>query len=352
MIDTLYSHLESIRQREEHSRFGLTRKEYIVVEFHRNFNTDSAAALSRLLSVVQALANRSAASDFATPRVVWPVHPRVMASVKRLSLEAQFAAATARGVRVLDPMDYFSFVGLVDASLAVVTDSGGVLEEASVLGVPCVTLRPSIERPVTVTHGTNVVAPEVSPPAVIEALNLATHKAADPTRTPIYLWDGQAADRFAKIAIDLLNAGEPCRAQSEQLAWLQKQGPTSAKVVLVVSLDMTGNPDLGVAGGSIYVNNILRLMAAVPHSRVIYTARRCDVDRLASSERSPGILDFPKHLVTVLSPPMLCRHLGITGMCCDACSHARNATISRDVFLRSLAHLALALRAQLVFLRE
>jgi UDP-N-acetylglucosamine 2-epimerase (non-hydrolysing) len=103
------------------------------------------------------------------------------------------------GMRIIDPLGYVEFLGLVRGADAVVTDSGGVQEETTILGVPCMTLRPNTERPITITHGTNRLVTRESLPQVMEE-SLAADRAE---RWPIPpLWDGHAGERIASVLAD------------------------------------------------------------------------------------------------------------------------------------------------------
>ena len=109
-----------------------------------------------------------------------------------------------RDRRVIDPLGYIEFMGLVRGAAAVVTDSGGVQEETTILGVPCLTLRPNTERPVTITHGTNqLVTREVLAERVREVLAVGPLSEWD---TPP-LWDGHAGERIAKVLAASVSAG-------------------------------------------------------------------------------------------------------------------------------------------------
>jgi UDP-N-acetylglucosamine 2-epimerase (non-hydrolysing) len=122
--------------------------------------------------------------------VVLPLHPRGRASLTAAGL------LDVPGVRVVEPLGYIDFVSLVRGAAVVVTDSGGIQEETTVLGIPCLTLRPNTERPITISHGTNrLVQPEALGPAVDAALR---GELAPPTVGPP-LWDGHAGERIAAV---------------------------------------------------------------------------------------------------------------------------------------------------------
>jgi UDP-N-acetylglucosamine 2-epimerase (non-hydrolysing) len=122
--------------------------------------------------------------------IVVPLHPR-----GRPTLEAAGLVATDR-LRIVDPLGYVEFMSLVRGAAVVVTDSGGIQEETTILHVPCLTVRPNTERPITITHGTNrLVEPEDVPTAVVEILAGGFRAPADAPP----LWDGHAGERIAAI---------------------------------------------------------------------------------------------------------------------------------------------------------
>ncbi|MGB3686064.1 MAG: UDP-N-acetylglucosamine 2-epimerase (non-hydrolyzing) [Ornithinimicrobium sp.] len=158
--------------------------DYVVATLHRPGNVDRARDIAELVTAVHAVADQAP--------VVVPLHPR---GRERLRAAGLFDHP---GLKVIEPVGYLEFMGLVARSRVVVTDSGGVQEETTVLGVPCLTLRPNTERPVTITHGTN---------RLVRRDNLAEHTeavlAAGPLSTwPIPpLWDGKAGERIAHIVM-------------------------------------------------------------------------------------------------------------------------------------------------------
>ena len=160
---------------------GLTPRGYAVVTMHRPSNVDDAAQLSEVVGQLVRMQARIP--------VVFPVHPRTRARLDQYGLMARLTGA---GVRLEGPLPYPQFMSLVKSSAIVVTDSGGVQEETTYLGIPCVTVRPTTERPITVTQGTNRL---VGVAAMDDALATAI---ATPTARPVIaLWDGQTGTRVA-----------------------------------------------------------------------------------------------------------------------------------------------------------
>ncbi|MCW2830066.1 MAG: hypothetical protein JWP31_758 [Aeromicrobium sp.] len=181
MIDTLLSNLDAFDAEAVKADLGLTEP-YLVATLHRPANVDDP---DQAAAVVQAL---HAAAD--TTRVVIPLHPRGRASFEAAGLMDH------AGVSVIEPLGYVEFIGLVRGSRAVITDSGGVQEETTMLGIPCLTLRPNTERPVTITHGTNQLVTRDNLAERLAAV-LAGGATGDGTTPP--LWDGHAGQRIARV---------------------------------------------------------------------------------------------------------------------------------------------------------
>jgi UDP-N-acetylglucosamine 2-epimerase (non-hydrolysing) len=150
MIDTLMALLPQIRERRMAAEMGLAPGGYGVVTLHRPSNVDDEGMLERWVSVLERIG-----SDLP---LVFPAHPRTAARLASAGLDGRLAGS---GVKVVEPLPYVEFISLVADSRLVLTDSGGIQEETTVLGVPCLTLRDSTERPVTVRLGTNKL---VGPP--------------------------------------------------------------------------------------------------------------------------------------------------------------------------------------------
>ena len=190
MIDTLLANIDSARHRgsELRNRLGLDG-DYGILTLHRPSNVDEAVAFERLLQAIVAAAG-------STP-FVFPAHPRTAAQL------AELQVVLPDSVRVVEPLGYLDFLGLMDGARLVLTDSGGVQEETSVLGVPCVTLRENTERPVTCTLGTNRLV-GTDPVAVRAGTTDALLAARAPAEIP--LWDGHAGPRIAEVLLDDLRS--------------------------------------------------------------------------------------------------------------------------------------------------
>ncbi|MFW6639598.1 non-hydrolyzing UDP-N-acetylglucosamine 2-epimerase [Nocardiopsis algeriensis] len=183
MIDTLLANLDRFDADALRARLGLPER-YVAATLHRPANVDDPDTVARLVTRLHEIA------DLAD--VVMPVHPRGRAAFDRAGLGGH------PRVRLLEPLGYLDFVALTRGAAAVVTDSGGVQEETTVLGVPCLTLRPNTERPVTLTHGTNQLVTEADlPQAVAKALDGRRDAAAVDSTPP--LWDGRSGERIAAV---------------------------------------------------------------------------------------------------------------------------------------------------------
>ncbi len=182
MIDTLMASLDRLDPQVVVARLGLEQP-YGVSTLHRPSNVDDPAQARRMVAMLRGAAVHAP--------IVLPLHPR-----GREALEAA-GLGDAGDVQVVEPMGYLDFMSLVRGASFVITDSGGIQEETTILGVPCLTVRPNTERPITITHGTNrLVEPEDVDMAVTAILGTATKVGR---LKPPPLWDGHAGDRIAKI---------------------------------------------------------------------------------------------------------------------------------------------------------
>jgi UDP-N-acetylglucosamine 2-epimerase (non-hydrolysing) len=187
MIDTLVAHVERAKEARSAERLGVAGKDYLVATFHRPSNVDAVESLSRLVEALRAMSGRLP--------VVLPLHPRTRASLERHTLSAEIAAIS--GLTLTDPLGYLDFIGLVAGARGVVTDSGGIQEETTYLGIPCVTMRENTERPVTIEVGTNVLVGSDFELLVenVDAIAAGSFKRG---AVPEF-WDGHAAPRIVEI---------------------------------------------------------------------------------------------------------------------------------------------------------
>ncbi len=194
MIDTLERLLPKARGGEALEGLRLSAREYGLVTLHRPSNVDDAAQLEALVAALRCIAEQ-------VP-LVWPVHPRTRARLGDLmQVEGQGAGGGSAEPRLLltEPLGYLDFLQLMDGARLVLTDSGGIQEETTVLGVPCITVRTTTERPITVTEGTNRLVDPCDGAAIVGAVDEVL---AAPTIAAGHcpeLWDGHAAERIVAV---------------------------------------------------------------------------------------------------------------------------------------------------------
>jgi UDP-N-acetylglucosamine 2-epimerase (non-hydrolysing) len=186
MIDTLVANLDKFDAGAARAAYGLADRRYVVATLHRPANVDSPERADEL---VHALHEVAAELD-----VIIPLHPRGQATLTAAGL------LDSPGIRVVEPLGYVEFMSLVRGAAAIVTDSGGVQEETTLLRVPCLTLRPNTERPITITSGSNrLVTRDELAAAVLKAVDDGLYAGELPP-----LWDGQAGPRIARIVTSWL----------------------------------------------------------------------------------------------------------------------------------------------------
>jgi UDP-N-acetylglucosamine 2-epimerase (non-hydrolysing) len=184
MIDSLLSNIDRLRKPDFYSKQGLQSKNYIVATLHRPANVDNKSSLEKLLGLI----NDNAGSN----RVIFPMHPRtkkIYDTISR-SFEKLF---------ICGPMEYLQFIFLIKNSLGVITDSGGITEETTVLGIPCMTLRDSTERPETVIIGTNEMV-GTNPDDIIPYIQKLVNGNWKQGNIP-ELWDGKTAERIIDVLV-------------------------------------------------------------------------------------------------------------------------------------------------------
>lgn len=194
MIDTLRAQSSRARALRAWDAFGLTAGSYAVVTVHRPSNVDSPESLRRVVQMVRAVSARLP--------TVFPAHPRTARQLEQLHLAEELVRTD--NLFYTGPLGYHQFLGLMSEARLVVTDSGGIQEETTVLGIPCLTLRDNTERPITLTEGTNRLVGS-DPAAVLAAVDDVLAGTAREHRVP-ELWDGSAAERIATTLDRLLPA--------------------------------------------------------------------------------------------------------------------------------------------------
>jgi len=192
MIDSLLKHLPMAAKSTIRERLGLAARDYAVLTLHRPSNVDELQTLGGILDALEAIGIRLP--------IVFPVHPRTLKMIAELGLEKR--VVNAHGVRLTDPLGYLDFLQLVSGARLVLTDSGGIQEETTVLGIPCITLRENTERPITVEQGTNTIA-GTDPARIVAAANQALDN--PPNKSTLQapeLWDGNTADRILDALLE------------------------------------------------------------------------------------------------------------------------------------------------------
>jgi UDP-N-acetylglucosamine 2-epimerase (non-hydrolysing) len=186
MIDTLDALFPKALRSDVLQRLQLGERSYLLVTLHRPSNVDTAASLDVVTRVIAGVAK-------SLP-TVFVAHPRTRRRLEKTGLSARLEGG---GVRTIDPVGYLDFLRLESAAAAVLTDSGGIQEETTVLGVPCLTLRENTERPITVTQGTNrLVGLDIE--RIVSAVKEIVTAPRPPGSRPD-LWDGHAADRIVSV---------------------------------------------------------------------------------------------------------------------------------------------------------
>lgn len=183
MIDTLLANVETARAEDPAGRLGLQTGAYGVLTLHRPSNVDDPKRLARLFDALEQIHERLP--------LVFPVHPRT-----RAAIETRLDGRAPR-LKLIEPLGYREFLGLMAGARMILTDSGGIQEETTALGIPCITMRDNTERPITVEQGTNRLVGS-DPAAILAAVYHVLDGEEKPARVP-ELWDGKAAQRIVAI---------------------------------------------------------------------------------------------------------------------------------------------------------
>ena len=193
MIDTLFANRARFRRPAVYDSLGLKEKQYVVMTMHRPANVDEQEHLKALMEQI--------ITNVHGLPIIFPIHPRTAKLFYNLWGDEQQLSQLFPNLHIVDPMGYLEFNYLVERAKAVVTDSGGITEETTVMGVPCITLRDNTERPETCTVGTNMLIgtnPQAIKPALDKLFAGEWKQGAIPA-----LWDGHTAERIVKILLSL-----------------------------------------------------------------------------------------------------------------------------------------------------
>jgi UDP-N-acetylglucosamine 2-epimerase (non-hydrolysing) len=186
MIDTLFQQLEQARNSTILDKLELRPREFAALTLHRPANVDDPESLGRILFAVGAIARELP--------VIFPAHPRTQARMREFDMVAPV------GVRVIAPLGYLDFLQLWSNARMALTDSGGLQEETTALGVPCLTLRDNTERPITIEQGSNRLVGSNPARIICAARKILSGRVSNAGRAP-ELWDGHAADRIVEELI-------------------------------------------------------------------------------------------------------------------------------------------------------
>ena len=184
MIDSLQKHLPQAKASRIREKLALRNGQYAIVTLHRPSNVDELQALGRIVDALAEISERTT--------IVFPVHPRTQKMIAELGFSKRLLGL--KNLQLIEPLGYLDFLGLYSGARLVLTDSGGIQEETSVLGIPCLTLRENTERPITVSLGTNTVVGTRTETIVSGAF--AALDAKPKLAAAIPLWDGHTAERI------------------------------------------------------------------------------------------------------------------------------------------------------------
>ena len=193
MIDSLYSNLEKAKESSVKSDFGLHEK-YAILTLHRPSNVDNKENFTGIIGALEHIGENI--------QIIFPMHPRTEKMAKSFSLYERIEAIP--NIVITGPVGYLDFVALMASSTLALTDSGGLQEETTALGIPCITLRENTERPITVTEGTNTIVgcdSELIKKTAIDVLETGGKSGRIPE-----LWDGKTSQRIADVLLQYISA--------------------------------------------------------------------------------------------------------------------------------------------------
>jgi UDP-N-acetylglucosamine 2-epimerase (non-hydrolysing) len=197
MIDTLQKHLVHARQQGTPAKLDVYAGDYVLLTLHRPSNVDNRGILSALLDALGEIQK-----DIP---IIFPVHPRTMERIREFDLQGTLE--NAPDLRVMEPLGYLPFLDLMANAKFVLTDSGGIQEETTILGIPCLTIRENTERPITLTEGTNTLV-GTDPQKILHQTQLILNGKGKTGDIP-ELWDGHAAERVVQVLNSILGDRKP-----------------------------------------------------------------------------------------------------------------------------------------------
>jgi UDP-N-acetylglucosamine 2-epimerase (non-hydrolysing) len=185
MIDSLQKNLSVARALPTREQLGVAGSDYALLTLHRPSNVDMRDSFARILDALESISTRLP--------IVFPVHPRTKKTIAELGLSER--VESMKELRMVEPLGYLDFLNLSSSARLVLTDSGGIQEETTALGIPCITLRENTERPITVEMGTNVIV-GTDTSKIISAATAALNSSAKTTLRQPPLWDGHTSERI------------------------------------------------------------------------------------------------------------------------------------------------------------
>lgn len=191
MIDTLLKHRESSNKSGILEKLDLEENRHCILTLHRPSNVDNRESLENIASILDKIQEKI--------KIVFPAHPRTKKNLSLFRLDKRLASM--KNLILTEPLGYLEFLCLMSNSRLVLTDSGGIQEETTVLGVPCITLRENTERPVTAEQGTNLLISTNKYKVIEKSIEIISNKNPIKNRIP-ELWDGKAAERIVKVLME------------------------------------------------------------------------------------------------------------------------------------------------------
>jgi UDP-N-acetylglucosamine 2-epimerase (non-hydrolysing) len=191
MIDTMVAFAKEIEENHVDKKLNLEAKKYVLMTMHRPATVDSEEGLKKLIALIKFITFKY--------KLVFPIHPRTIKNLEKHRLYGTIQSN--KNLILSEPLDYFAFQKLVKHSLLIITDSGGIQEESTFLQIPCLTLRPNTERPITVTLGTNELIPFDEKVIEDRIKKIETNQVKRGKIPP--MWDGQATERIVKIISEM-----------------------------------------------------------------------------------------------------------------------------------------------------
>jgi len=192
MIDTLVAFTSQIDQSDILEKLKLTQKQFVLMTMHRPATVDDKDGIVKLHQLIKYITTKY--------KIVFPIHPRTLKKIEEFGLKDAFI--NNNNLILTEPLDYFAFQKLIKYSKFILTDSGGIQEESTFVGIPCLTLRPNTERPITVTEGTNTLIPfELD---VIKKYILQIEANTYKTGTIPKFWDGKSTERILKFISEII----------------------------------------------------------------------------------------------------------------------------------------------------